>query len=711
MHSHDGSYRNQPVVQYIGPVQEDGKLIVKRKTGNKVVMDIEYDPIRRRPKSLKTTLAEGQTEQNVSYTYDKKGNIAGITDKLNESRSQTFEYDQLNRVTKAIGKYGTEHYSYHKNGNLLQRGQFALQYNNPNHIHAVTKVSSLQTGDTTYTYDTTGNLIERNGDVFRYNSQNKLTEITTAGGDVFQYFYDASGNRIKKQLKNANTTTYNFSNLYEIHRSPGEPEKHTMYIPGIEGDKVAQYTRSDALLVQAGIEGYCIPESKCLPCGDSLQNICSNLATQGKHGDIFDQRRNFLEAKETLVSLIQEIETDIALVWFNIPKHKLYTDNYQMLPSMRVLIWLLAFGILIYYALTINTQDEQTSRRLRLASSFALFPFFFATSAGCSPLFFGGAQGEEGTPPWLLIAAVPANTPSVSDEPTFFGGGSGTGATTTNSSRITGMYFYHPDHLGSITMITDGRGNVLAGGERGGKSHITYRPYGEILRTDSFGPDISKYKYTGQEEDRESGLMFYKARYYDSKIGRFLQQDSMAFPNQIQGMNRMMYVEGNPVGFRDPSGNALSNSWLYAIGTYVIAKSQGMNDQQAMIYAASAYGVGRAKDRNKGDFWKHNDISRGITSAWKSYLKTDFGKLSTKVYNFARKSDIGVSITKNWQGTVQYFKEWTLERILVLVINISIIAFGILTGNPELVMIGIAGASSTLGVDGASSQEVEDEQD
>jgi len=224
LHSHDDSYRNQPVVQYIGPVQEDGKLIIKRKTGNNVVMDIEYDPLRRRPKSLKTTLAEGQTEQNVSYTYDKKGNISSITDRLNESRSQSFEYDALNRLTKAIGKYGTEEYNYHKNGNLLQRGQFALQYTNPNHVHAVTKVSSLQTGDTNYTYDTTGNLIERNGDVFRYNSQNKLTEITTAGGDVFQYFYDASGNRIKKQLKNANTTTYNFHNLYEIHRSPGEPE-------------------------------------------------------------------------------------------------------------------------------------------------------------------------------------------------------------------------------------------------------------------------------------------------------------------------------------------------------------------------------------------------------------------------------------------------------------------------------------------------------
>jgi hypothetical protein len=92
---------------------------------------------------------------------------------------------------------------------------------------------------------------------------------------------------------------------------------------------------------------------------------------------------------------------------------------------MRVLIWLLAFGILIYYALTLESAISICNKQIRLATSLALFPFFFATSAGCSPLFFGGAQGEEGTPPWLLLAAIPQNTPSVSDEPTFFGGGAG----------------------------------------------------------------------------------------------------------------------------------------------------------------------------------------------------------------------------------------------------------------------------------------------
>jgi RHS repeat-associated protein len=200
---------------------------------------------------------------------------------------------------------------------------------------------------------------------------------------------------------------------------------------------------------------------------------------------------------------------------------------------------------------------------------------------------FGGAQGEEGIPPWFLLAAVPGDTPSVSDEPNFFGGGSGAGASTTNSARITGMYFYHPDHLGSITMITDGRGNVLAGGERGGKSHITYKPYGEILRTDSYGPDISKFKYTGQEEDRESGLMYYKARYYDAKIGRFLQSDSETVSLSESGMNTYMYVAGNPLSYTDSSGNNLDVPFFTLL--YQYSKIPDDEGKQASTLALMYY--------------------------------------------------------------------------------------------------------------------------
>ncbi|MBP9888951.1 MAG: hypothetical protein KBF93_21835 [Leptospiraceae bacterium] len=65
------------------------------------------------------------------------------------------------------------------------------------------------------------------------------------------------------------------------------------------------------------------------------------------------------------------------------------------------------------------------------------------------------------------------------------------------------IHFLHSDHIGSITMITDGRGNVIAAGNNGGKSQISCKPYGEIHRTDSSSPGITCFKYTGQEEDKE----------------------------------------------------------------------------------------------------------------------------------------------------------------------------------------------------------------
>jgi hypothetical protein len=117
------------------------------------------------------------------------------------------------------------------------------------------------------------------------------------------------------------------------------------------------------------------------------------------------------------------------------------------------------------------------------------------------------------------------------------------------------------------------------------KSHISYKPYGEILRTDSGGPDITKFKYTGQVEDKETGLMYYKARYYrrapkayrrkvrrsarfvltaqrGEMVARFTQADTMVFNDQVSGMNRYMYVSGNPVKYRDPSGHKQTRGWL-----------------------------------------------------------------------------------------------------------------------------------------------------
>ena len=85
------------------------------------------------------------------------------------------------------------------------------------------------------------------------------------------------------------------------------------------------------------------------------------------------------------------------------------------------------------------------------------------------------------------------------------------------------------------------------------------------------GPDIFRYKYTGQEEDRETGLYYYKARYYEPELARFIQPDTVMNPNTPFGMNLYMYVEGNPVMYRDPSGHKK----LKALKSWNVGKAIG----------------------------------------------------------------------------------------------------------------------------------------
>ncbi len=61
---------------------------------------------------------------------------------------------------------------------------------------------------------------------------------------------------------------------------------------------------------------------------------------------------------------------------------------------------------------------------------------------------------------------------------------------------------------------------------------------------------VSQYGYTGREPD-ETGLVYYRARYYDPSLGIFTQRDPIGL---IGGINAYAYVNGNPINFTDPEG-------------------------------------------------------------------------------------------------------------------------------------------------------------
>jgi RHS repeat-associated protein len=100
--------------------------------------------------------------------------------------------------------------------------------------------------------------------------------------------------------------------------------------------------------------------------------------------------------------------------------------------------------------------------------------------------------------------------------------------------------YYHADGLGSITSLTNPNAQTIA--------TYTYDSFGNTTATEGI---FNPYRYTGREQDPETGLYYYRARYYDPSIGRFLSEDPVRFWG---GIDFYKYVDNSPTNATDPSG-------------------------------------------------------------------------------------------------------------------------------------------------------------
>ena len=108
-------------------------------------------------------------------------------------------------------------------------------------------------------------------------------------------------------------------------------------------------------------------------------------------------------------------------------------------------------------------------------------------------------------------------------------------------SSYAGTYYYHFDALGSVVALTNSSGNTVEVYE--------YSVFGQVGASDPNHPN--RFMFTGREFDKETGLYYYRARYYNPQIGRFLQTDPVGYG---AGMNVYGYCGNSPVGSVDPSG-------------------------------------------------------------------------------------------------------------------------------------------------------------
>ncbi len=110
-------------------------------------------------------------------------------------------------------------------------------------------------------------------------------------------------------------------------------------------------------------------------------------------------------------------------------------------------------------------------------------------------------------------------------------------------------YYFHINGIGSVTAVTDANGNII--------ERVEYDIYGMPTFKDSIGNVISKSSisnnimFQGREYDPELNLYYFRARYYDPIMGRFLQTDPMDYQDS---MNLYLAFNMNSINFGDPLG-------------------------------------------------------------------------------------------------------------------------------------------------------------
>jgi RHS repeat-associated protein len=121
---------------------------------------------------------------------------------------------------------------------------------------------------------------------------------------------------------------------------------------------------------------------------------------------------------------------------------------------------------------------------------------------------------------------APARAPSANDNPELF------------------QYYYHSDHLGSTSLITDLDGNVV--------QHVEYVPFGEVFIEERNNKWNTPYLFNAKELDEETGLYYYGARYYEPRVSVWYGADPMQ--EKYPGVSSYAYALQNPVRFVYPDG-------------------------------------------------------------------------------------------------------------------------------------------------------------
>lgn len=182
------------------------------------------------------------------------------------------------------------------------------------------------------------------------------------------------------------------------------------------------------------------------------------------------------------------------------------------------------------------------------------------------------------------------------------------------------IYFYHSDHLGSTSYITDANGNAT--------QFVCYKPYGEALVDEHNTSYEQPWKFNGKELDTETGLYYYGARYYEPVLAMWYGVDALS--EKYPSMGGYVYCHANPITRVDVDGNwdikvhTSSDRGNNPYGVLIVTNRNGKEIYRTVVRATGTGGRNRSVSNSDTPQGRYKILEYRKTDN-KRYNRTSFG--------------------------------------------------------------------------------------
>ena len=534
--------KEETIVEKVG-YDKDGHTVYT-KLGNGTETTYTYDKRRERLQEMNLTAA-GTSIMYNKYQYDAVDNILGITNAVDPTRGTTngdkklggafkhsYAYDDLNRLVYASGKAKQASYSMQMTFGRMsepltkiqkvdstktaQSYDFTYKYEDSNHPTAPTQI-----GHEHYTYDANGNptLVENDslGTERRmfWDEDNRLM-VLSDNGKTSRYTYNAAGERIIKSHGDLEGVYIN-----------GAPQGIALWLSPTSGYASAKQASLRCIRLALKFhetEDYTIYPAPIITVtknrftkhyfiGD--KRIASKIGT-GKFSNVYGISGNHVTAGQK----------DYAARMMQIEKQREeYYKSRETPPGVPTMKG--------------ATADPDNTHRGYNDIIGDLGDHSVPEGWVQRPKF--NEKGDVPGPP--IQWQKPEDPDNVQP---------GYGYIPTDTTNTEDIFFYHSDHLGSTSYITDAKANIT--------QFDAYLPYGELLVDEHSSSKDMPYKFNGKELDQETGLYYYGARYMNPVTSLWYGVDPLA--GKYANNSPYVYCNDNPIRLIDPNGKALGDFFL-----------------------------------------------------------------------------------------------------------------------------------------------------